>query len=112
MIHPGCSGPVCFRLCHLLRQSQYAIARLFWFAAILSGLYRANHMEMWLYHFPARGRLFNFRITVTQRSSGVRRSGRGNDGGKLRAPEPLLCPAVDGRFEMAVGKMCGRQRCG
>jgi hypothetical protein len=54
-IHPGCSVPVCFRLYHLLRQSQYAIARLFWFAAILSGLYRANHMERWLYHFPAQG---------------------------------------------------------
>ena len=35
--------PLIIKLCHLLRQSQYAIARLFWFAAMLSGLYRADH---------------------------------------------------------------------
>lgn len=36
--------PLIIKLCHLLRQSQYAIARLFWFAAMLSGLYRADHV--------------------------------------------------------------------
>lgn len=40
--------PLIMKLCHLLRQSQYAIARLFWFAAMLSGLYRAEHVIEYL----------------------------------------------------------------
>jgi len=34
--------PPIIKLCHLTRQSQYAISRLFWFMAMLSGLYRAD----------------------------------------------------------------------
>lgn len=40
--------PLIIKLCHLLRQSQYAIARLFWFAAMLSGLYRADNFVDYL----------------------------------------------------------------
>lgn len=36
--------PPIIKLCHLTRQSQYAVARLFWFMAMLSGLYRAENM--------------------------------------------------------------------
>lgn len=34
--------PPIVKLCHLTRQSQYAVSRLFWFMAMLSGLYRAD----------------------------------------------------------------------
>ncbi|HEY0044678.1 MAG TPA: hypothetical protein VGB62_09025 [Allosphingosinicella sp.] len=34
--------PPIIRLCQLTRQSQFAVARLFWFIAALDGLYRAN----------------------------------------------------------------------
>lgn len=36
--------PLIVKLCHLTRQTQYAVARLFWFAAMLSGLYRSEHV--------------------------------------------------------------------
>lgn len=35
--------PPIVKLCHLTRQSQYAVSRLFWFMAMLSGLYRADN---------------------------------------------------------------------
>lgn len=34
--------PLIIKLCHLTRQSQFAVARLFWFIAALDGFYRAN----------------------------------------------------------------------
>lgn len=34
--------PPIIKLCHLTRQSQFAVSRLFWFAAALDGLYRAE----------------------------------------------------------------------
>lgn len=34
--------PLIVKMCHATRQSQYAISRLFWFMAMLSGLYRAE----------------------------------------------------------------------
>lgn len=34
--------PPIIKLCHLTRQSQFAVSRLFWFAAALNGLYRAE----------------------------------------------------------------------
>lgn len=34
--------PPIIKLCHLTRQSQFAVARLFWFLAALDGLYRAE----------------------------------------------------------------------
>lgn len=36
--------PPIIKLCHLTRQSQFAVSRLFWFAAALDGLYRAETM--------------------------------------------------------------------
>lgn len=35
-------APPIIKLCHLTRQSQFAVSRLFWFAAALNGLYRAE----------------------------------------------------------------------
>jgi hypothetical protein len=34
--------PLIIKLCHLTRQSQFAVARLFWFIAALDGFYRAE----------------------------------------------------------------------
>lgn len=34
--------PPIVKLCHLTRQSQFAVARLFWFIAALDGFYRAK----------------------------------------------------------------------
>jgi hypothetical protein len=34
--------PLIVKLCHLTRQSQFAVARLFWFVAALDGFYRAE----------------------------------------------------------------------
>jgi hypothetical protein len=34
--------PPIVKLCHLTRQSQYALSRLFWFVAALDGFYRAE----------------------------------------------------------------------
>ena len=34
--------PAIIKLCHLTRQSQFAVSRMFWFAAALDGLYRAE----------------------------------------------------------------------
>lgn len=34
--------PPIIKLCQLTRQSQFAVSRLFWFAAALNGLYRAE----------------------------------------------------------------------
>ena len=34
--------PLIIKLCHLTRQSQFAVARLFWFIAALDGFYRAD----------------------------------------------------------------------
>lgn len=34
--------PPIIKLCHLTRQSQFAVARLFWFIAALDGFYRAE----------------------------------------------------------------------
>lgn len=34
--------PPIVKLCHLTRQSQYAVSRLFWFIAALDGFYRAE----------------------------------------------------------------------
>lgn len=34
--------PPIIKLCHLTRQSQFAVSRMFWFAAALDGLYRAE----------------------------------------------------------------------
>ena len=36
--------PPIIKFCHLTRQSQFAVSRLFWFAAALDGLYRAETM--------------------------------------------------------------------
>lgn len=36
--------PPIVKLCHLTRQSQFAVSRMFWFAAALDGLYRAETM--------------------------------------------------------------------
>lgn len=36
--------PPIIKLCHLTRQSQFAVSRLFWFVAALDGLYRAETM--------------------------------------------------------------------
>jgi len=36
--------PPIIKLCHLTRQSQFAVSRMFWFAAALDGLYRAETM--------------------------------------------------------------------
>jgi hypothetical protein len=34
--------PLIIKLCHLTRQTQYAVSRLFWFIAALDGFYRAE----------------------------------------------------------------------
>lgn len=34
--------PLIIKLCHLTRQSQFAVSRLFWFIAALDGFYRAE----------------------------------------------------------------------
>jgi surface polysaccharide O-acyltransferase-like enzyme len=34
--------PPIIKLCHLTRQTQYAVSRLFWFVAALDGFYRAE----------------------------------------------------------------------
>ena len=40
--------PPIVKFCHLTRQSQFAVSRLFWFAAALNGLYHAETMIGWV----------------------------------------------------------------